>query len=83
MSNEELIKNFINGPLHKYLTDQITFHKFIELTNEACSANFKYTDLYPSYLFNATLQYPEEDMHESYCAWHSDWHECNCGRFDK
>lgn len=63
---EELIKIFLNGPLQKYLTGDISFAKFIELINEECGTNFKYSDLYPSYLFNATLKYP--DIAESYFA---------------
>lgn len=63
---EELIKIFINGPLQKYLTGDISFGKFIELINEQCGTNFKYSDLYPSYLFNATLKYPH--IAESYFA---------------
>ena len=56
MTNEELIKKFINGPLQKYLTGDISFGKFIELINEECGTNFRYSDLYPSYLFNQTLK---------------------------
>jgi len=54
--NEELIKKFINGPLQRYLTGDISFGKFIELINEECGTNFRYSDLYPSYLFNQTLK---------------------------
>jgi hypothetical protein len=82
------------------LTGDISYGRMIELINEKCGTNFKYSDLYPSYLFNATLKYP--DVAESYfknayanvdyqgrmehtptCEWHSDWHKCNCGAFDK
>lgn len=60
---EQLILTFIEGPLKKYLTDQISFGKFRELTNEACGTNFRYADLYPSYLFNGRIEYPDaEDM---------------------
>ena len=34
--------------------------------NEKCGTNFKYYDLYPSYIFNATIKYP--DIAESYFA---------------
>jgi hypothetical protein len=100
MNKEELIKIFIDGPLKEYLTGDISYGRMIELINEKCGTNFKYSNLYPSYLFNATLKYP--DVAESYfanayanvdyqgrmehtptCEWHSDWHKCNCGAFDK
>lgn len=107
MNKEELIKSFIDGPLQKYLTGDISFAKLVELINEECGTNFKYSDLYPSYLFNASLSYPddleeyiksrsERDVefkrkidyqgrmeHTQTCEWHSDWHKCNCGAFDK
>jgi hypothetical protein len=54
--NEELIKKFINGPLQRYLTGDISYGKYIELINEECGTNFRYSDLYPSYLFNQTLK---------------------------
>jgi hypothetical protein len=60
MDKEELIKIFINGPLQKYLTGDISFGKMIELINEECGTNFKYSDLYPSYLFNASISYPDD-----------------------
>jgi hypothetical protein len=56
---EQLIKDFIDGPLKLYLTGDISFGKFKELTNEVCGTNFSYGDLYPSYLFNAQLSYSE------------------------
>ena len=62
MDKEELIKTFINGPLQKYLTGDISFGKFIEVINEECGTNFKYSDLYPSYLFNATLEHIPVDL---------------------
>lgn len=65
-SKEELIKEFINGPLHLYLTSEISFGKFVEFTNETCGTNFRYSDLYPSYLFNAKIKYP--DITETYFA---------------
>lgn len=64
MNKEELIKIFIDGPLKEYLTGDISYGRMIELINEKCGTNFKYSDLYPSYLFNATLKYP--DVAESY-----------------
>ena len=64
MTNNDLIKKFIDGPLQRYLTGDISFGKMIELINEECGTNFKYSDLYPSYLFNASLKYP--DITESY-----------------
>ena len=59
--NEKLIKDFIDGPLQRYLTGDISFGKFKEEINEACGTNFIYSDLYPSYLFNARLSYEEAD----------------------
>ena len=59
--NEKLIKNFIDGPLQRYLTGDISFGKFKEEINETCGTNFIYSDLYPSYLFNARLSYEEAD----------------------
>ena len=56
---EQLIKDFIDGPLQRYLTGDISFGKFKELTNEVCGTNFSYSDLYPSNLFNAQLCYDE------------------------
>ena len=100
MNKEELIKIFIDGPLKEYLTGDISFGKFIQLINEECGTNFKYSHLYPSYLFNAKLKYPDitdeyfknayanvdyqgRKQHSPTCGWHSDWHSCNCGVFDK
>jgi hypothetical protein len=54
---EKLIKDFIDGPLQRYLTGQISFGKFKEEINEVCGTNFIYSDLYPSYLFNAQITY--------------------------
>lgn len=58
MNNKELIFKFINGPLQAYLTEQISFGRFKELINETCETDFIYSDLYPSYLFNAKICYP-------------------------
>ena len=58
---EKLIKDFIDGPLQKYLTGEISFGKFKEEINETCGTNFIYSDLYPSYLFNAQITYEESD----------------------
>jgi hypothetical protein len=58
---EQLIKNFIDGPLKRYLQGNISFGKFKEEINETCGTNFSYSDLYPSYLFNAQLSYEESD----------------------
>ncbi len=52
---QELILTFINGPLKEYLTGDISYGRFKELINETCGTNFKYSDIYPSYLFNAGL----------------------------
>ena len=58
---EQLILDFINGPLKSYLLeDDISFGRFKEMINEKCGTNFSYSDLYPSYLFNAQIFYPEE-----------------------
>lgn len=100
MNKEELVKTFLNGPLQKYLTGDMSFGKFVEVINEECGTNFKYSDLYPSYIFNATLKYPDvadeyfknayanvdyqgRMEHTQTCEWHSDWHKCNCGVFEK
>lgn len=56
---EDLILLFINGPLKEYLLGDISFGRFKELINESCGTNFKYSDLYPSYLFNGKLTYEE------------------------
>lgn len=58
---DKIIKDFIDGPLQRYLTGNISFGKFKELVNETCGTNFSYSDLYPSYLFNAKLSYEEAD----------------------
>ena len=58
---EKLIKNFIDGPLQRYLTGEISFGKFKEEINETCGTNFIYSDLYPSYLFNASITYEPSD----------------------
>jgi hypothetical protein len=52
---QELILTFINGPLKEYLTGDVSYGRFKELINETCGTNFKYSDIYPSYLFNAGL----------------------------
>ena len=56
MNKEELIKTFINGALQTYLTGDISYGRFIELINEQCDTKFKYSDLYPSFIFNRTLK---------------------------
>jgi hypothetical protein len=61
VEREKLILDFINGPLQQYLTGDISFGKFKELTNEVCGTNFIYSDLYPSYLFNARITYDHVD----------------------
>ena len=64
MSNEEkkkLILDFINGPLKRYLTDEVSFGRFKELINQEFDTDFCYADLYPSYLFNAQIHYPDEE----------------------
>jgi hypothetical protein len=50
---KDLILSFINGPLKKLLTGKISFSRFKESVNEVCGTDFIYSDLYPSYLFNA------------------------------
>ena len=67
MSKEEkkkLILDFINGPLYEYLNDEISFGKFKERINEVCGTNFSYSELYPSYLFNAILSYDEDYVNQ-------------------
>ncbi len=75
MENEQkkqLILDFINGPLKEYFEGQISFGRFKERINETLGTNFSYSDLYPSYLFNAQLTYEEEyrnfkdDMEKAY-----------------
>jgi hypothetical protein len=61
---QDLIKSFIDGPLQKYLTGDISYGKFIELTNEVCGTDFSYSDLYPNYLFNGILTYPHNELLE-------------------
>ena len=58
---EKMLKDFIEGPLQKYLAGNISFGKFVELINETCGTDFRYADLYPSYLFNAQINYEEAD----------------------
>jgi len=60
---QELILTFINGPLKEYLTGDVSYGRFKELINETCGTNFKYSDIYPCYLFNAGLNiyYRNED----------------------
>ena len=60
---KQLILDFINGPLREYLDGgQISFGKFKEKINETCGTDFAYSELYPSYLFNAQLIYEEADL---------------------
>ena len=59
---EKLILDFINGPLRKYLNGDISFGRFKEEINETCGTNFIYSDLYPSYLFNASLSYDSQEQ---------------------
>lgn len=59
---KQLILDFINGPLQEYLDGNISFGKFKERINEVCGTDFSYSDLYPSYLFNATLSYYDDQL---------------------
>lgn len=60
---KQLILDFINGPLKEYLDGgQISFGKFKEKINETCGTDFAYSELYPSYLFNAQIVYEEADL---------------------
>lgn len=59
---KQLILDFINGPLQEYLTGNISFGKFKERINETCDTDFCYSDLYPSYLFNAILSYYDDPL---------------------
>lgn len=59
---EKLIKAFIDGPLREYLSGDSSYGKFIEEINEVCGTDFRYSDLYPSFLFNAELTYPSIDI---------------------
>jgi hypothetical protein len=58
---KKLIKDFIDGPLQRYLTGETSYGKFKEEINEQFDLDFKYSDLYPSFLFNAELYYPTVD----------------------
>jgi hypothetical protein len=58
---QELILTFMNGPLKEYLVGDISYGRFKELINESCGTNFKYSDIYPSYLFNAGLNLYHRD----------------------
>lgn len=80
---KKLILDFINGPLRLYLLEgEISFGKFKELVNEQLGTDFIYSDLYPSYLFNASISYPGDvAAHKSDCPWFQDWHACSCGVF--
>lgn len=57
---QKLILDFINGPLREYLEGEISFGRFKEKINEVCGTEFSYSDIYPSYLFNAKLSYEDE-----------------------
>jgi hypothetical protein len=61
---KQLILEFVNGPLQRYLTGDISFGKFKEVINETFDVDFCYSDLYPSYLFNAGLKYPEDFINQ-------------------
>jgi hypothetical protein len=56
---KQLILDFVEGPLKQYLTQDISFGKFKELINEQFDLDLKYSDVYPSYLFNGKLTYEE------------------------
>jgi len=65
MDKKKLILDFINGPLKEYLDGgEISFGKFKERINETCGTDFSYSDLYPSYLFNAKLTYEYLELFE-------------------
>lgn len=57
---QKLILDFMNGPLREYLEGEISFGRFKEKINEVCGTEFSYSDIYPSYLFNAKLSYEDE-----------------------
>ncbi len=59
---QKLILDFINGPLQEYLQGDISFGKFKERINEVCGTQFCYSDIYPSYLFNAKLAYYDDQL---------------------
>jgi hypothetical protein len=75
---QELILTFVNGPLKEYLTGDISYSKFKELVNETCGTNFKYSDIYPSYLFNAGLKIyhmNEEEMKYKATVYYNETYE--------
>lgn len=74
---KQLIVQFINGPLQEYLLGDISFGKFKERINETCGTDFSYSELYPSYLFNATLSYYDDQL-----DWEEDTLVNKCNPFD-
>ena len=74
---KQLILDFINGPLQEYLNQDISFGKFKERINEVCGTDFSYSDLYPSYLFNAILSYEEDQL-----DWDEDTIVTKCDLFE-
>lgn len=64
MTNNEkkkFIKDLLEGPLRRYLQGETSFGNFKDEINQEFGLNFKYSELYPSYLFNAELYYPTVD----------------------
>lgn len=53
-----IIKDFIEGPLRALLVGGASFSRFVELLNETHGVGARYSDLYPSWLFNARVSYP-------------------------
>ena len=53
---KEILVKFMNGPLARYLLEDISYSKFKEEINEAFDIELKYSDIYPSPIFNAGLK---------------------------
>lgn len=58
---KKLIKDLLEGPLKKYLQGESSYGLFKDEVNSMFEVDFKYNELYPSYLFNAELYYPDID----------------------
>jgi hypothetical protein len=48
-----ILQTFISGPLRAYLEGGCSYSSFIELINQSFGTSVQYSDLHPSWLFNA------------------------------